>query len=76
MSKFWKSWTDLFNLHYFLWGNLTRKSNRLLERIVFDFLGSTVFNNQIFVNIISQICKHMIEEYSLGYYSTRHVLNK
>ena len=26
------------------------------------------FNNQIFVNIISQICEHMIGEYSLDYY--------
>jgi hypothetical protein len=33
------------------------------------------FNNKIFVNIISQICEHMIGAYSLGYYSARHVLN-
>jgi len=33
------------------------------------------FKNWIFVNIISQTCEHMIEEYSLGYYSARHVLN-
>jgi hypothetical protein len=33
------------------------------------------FNNQIFVNIISQICEHMIGEYSLGYYCARRVLN-
>jgi hypothetical protein len=32
-------------------------------------------NNQIFVNIISQICEYMIGEYSLGYYSARQVLN-
>jgi hypothetical protein len=31
----------------------------------------TDFNNQIFVNIISQICEHMIGEYSLEYYSAR-----
>jgi len=28
MSKFWRSCTDSLNLHYFLWGNLTRKSNK------------------------------------------------
>jgi hypothetical protein len=27
------------------------------------------FNNQTFVNIISQLCKHIVGEYSLGYYS-------
>ena len=32
-------------------------------------------SNQIFVNIISQICEYMIGEYSMGYYSARHVLN-
>ena len=33
------------------------------------------FINQIFVNIISQIRDYIIGEYSLGYYSARHVLN-
>jgi E3 ubiquitin-protein ligase DOA10 len=30
---------------------------------------------KISLNIISQICEHMIGEYSLGYYCARHVLN-
>ena len=29
MNKFWSSWTDYFNLHYILWRNLTRTSNKL-----------------------------------------------
>jgi hypothetical protein len=29
LGKCWGSGTDWFNLHYFLWGNLTRKSNNL-----------------------------------------------
>jgi hypothetical protein len=39
--------TDKFNLHYFKWGNLTRKSNYLLERIVFEVWGSTVIQCHI-----------------------------
>jgi hypothetical protein len=35
----------------------------------------TDLNNQIFVNIISQICERITGEYLLGYYSSRHVLN-
>ena len=36
---------------------------------------TTGYNNQILVNTISQLCKHMIGEYSLECYSERHVLN-
>ena len=33
-------------------------------------------NKKIFVNIISQICEHMVGEYSLGYYCARGELNR
>jgi len=46
----------------------------LLNTGILKLIYSFTLYNQIIVNFISQIYKHMIGEYSLGYYSATHVL--
>jgi len=59
---------------------MTKQSNKiasaLLEEEEPGRLKSFKQTTSFFVNIISQICEHMIGEYLLGYDCARHVLNR
>jgi len=48
----------------------------LLNTGILKLIYSFTLYNQILVNYISQICQHMTGDYSLGYYSAKHALNK
>jgi len=71
ITKFRVEYRDKITTHpNELASTLIEEEPRKLKKI-----QTNIFKNQILLSIISQICKHMMGEYSLECYSSRHVLN-